>query len=101
MSENVGSVIFGSGMVENVGIAVEIHFWPLFELLMSADVAQCWQCRIHVGRGKKYWGSLQNRVAISSRLKFMLARLFGIRHLDIRMSHDMSRDQFYGFVGLL
>ncbi len=62
MSDNVGSVIFGSGMVENVGVVVGIASpsvsvqklfqlpgplpvsWPTFELPMSADVAQCPQC---------------------------------------------------------
>ena len=29
------------------------------------------------------------------------SRLFDIRHLEIRTSPDMSRDQFYEFVGLL
>ncbi len=29
-----------------------------------------------------------------------LLRLFGIRQLEIRTSLDMSRDQFYWFVGL-
>jgi len=74
MSENVDSVIFGLGMVENVGFAVGIASlsvsvqklfplpvstsvsWPTFELPMSAGVAQCWRCRIHVGRGKKMLG---------------------------------------------
>ena len=32
--------------------------------------------------------------------KVMCTRLFGIRHLEIRMSLDMSRDQFYALVGL-
>ena len=54
MSDNVGSVIFGSGMVENVGVAVGIASksvsvqklfllpvsWPTFEFSMSADVGQ-------------------------------------------------------------
>ena len=59
MSENVGSVVLGSGMVENVGVAVGIAsksvsvqklfsltvstsgLRPTFEFLMSADVGQC------------------------------------------------------------
>ena len=55
MSDNVGSVIFGSGMVENMGVAVGIAsksvsvqtlfplpvLWPTFEFLMSDDVGQC------------------------------------------------------------
>ena len=55
MSDNVGSVIFWSGMIENVGVAVGIASksvsvqklfplpvsWPTFEFPMSADVGQC------------------------------------------------------------
>jgi len=67
MSNNVSSVIFGSGMVENVGIAIGIaspsvsvqKLFPLpvslptFELPMSANVGQCRQCHIQVGHGRK------------------------------------------------
>ncbi len=55
MEDNVGSVIFGSGMVENVRVAVGIASpfvsvrklfplpvsWPTYEFPMSADVGQC------------------------------------------------------------
>ncbi len=67
MSYNVGSVIFWSGMVENVGVAVGIASpfvsvkklfplpvpWPTLWFPMSADVAQCRQCHILVGHGRK------------------------------------------------
>ena len=36
-----------------------------------------------------------------SRFKSYVTRLFGIRHLGIRMSLDMSRDQGFALVGLL
>ncbi len=67
MSANVGSVIFGSGMVENVRVAVGIAspsvsvqklfplpvLWPTFEFPMPADVGQCLQCHIRIGHGRK------------------------------------------------
>ncbi len=59
------------------------------------DVGQCQQCYIRAGHVKKCGDSRWNRFAISSRSKVMLTRLFGIRHLEIRTSLDMSRDQFY------
>ena len=65
MSDNVGSIIFESGVVENVGVA--------------------------------YTESRRYVVPFNV---WLSARLFGIRHLEIRMSLDMSRDQFYTLVGL-
>jgi len=62
MSDNVGSVIFGYYMVENVGVAVGIASpcvfvvklfplrfplpvsWPTLALPMSADIGPCRQC---------------------------------------------------------
>ena len=52
---------------------------------MSADVGQSQKCG----------SSLQNRVVMSFHSKVMAIRLLDIRHLEIRMSLDMSRDQFY------
>ncbi len=83
MSSNVRSVIFGSGMVENVGVAIGIASpsvsvqklfalpvsRPKFELSMSAGVGQCRQCHIRVGHGRKCWGSRWNRLAICFRSK--------------------------------
>ncbi len=67
---------------------------------MSVYVGQCRQFHIPVVRCRKYGVSLFNRVAMSFNSKVMCTRLFGIRHLEIRMPFDMSRDQFYAPVGL-
>ncbi len=120
MSANVGSVMFGySGRAwsQMWGYPLEslrhlfpfksyFHFrfplpvsWPTFELPMSANVGQCRRCHIRVGHGRKCGGSRWNRFAISSHSK--VSRLFGFRHLEIRTSLVMSRDQFYWFVDLM
>ena len=71
-SANVDTVMFGSGMVENVGVAVEIASpsvsdqklfplpvsWPTFEFPMSGDVGQCRHCQTRVGRCRKCGSSL-------------------------------------------
>ena len=72
MSGNVGSVIFGSGMVENMGVAVgiaskSVSVQKLFPLpastsgfvadVLVSDVGQCRQCHIRVRHGRKYGGS--------------------------------------------
>ncbi len=82
MSGNVGSVIFGSGMVENVGVAVgiaspSVSVQKLFPLPVStsgfvadisvSDVARCWTMLAvsHAGRAwSKMRGSPWYRFAI-------------------------------------
>jgi len=61
MPDNVGSVVFQSGFVENVASA-----YRFASLCLSVQKL----------------------------------RLFGIRYLEIRMSLDMKRYQFYARVGL-
>ncbi len=70
-------------MVENVRVSTEIALpsvtvqqlfplpvsWSTYEFLMSADVGQCRQCHILVGRGRKCGGSRLNRIDISFRSK--------------------------------
>ena len=72
MSDNIGNVIFGSGILENVGVAVGIASpsvsaqklfplpvsWPTFEFPMSGDVGQCRHCHTRVGRCRKCGSSL-------------------------------------------
>ena len=69
MSDDVGSVIFGSGMVEHEGVAVGIastsvsvqKLFPLpvpWPTLWLPDVGLCRQFHIPVGRCRKYGVSL-------------------------------------------
>jgi len=101
MLDNVGSVIFGSGMVENVGVAVGIaspsisvqKFFPLpvswstFALPTSADVGQCRQCHIRVGHGRKCGGSHRNCFAIFFRSKVISTSGFHFRFRDRHFSY--------------
>ena len=73
ISDNVSSVIFRSGVVENVGVAVGIASpsdsvqklfplpvsWPTFQFPMSADVGQCRTRSAVLDSGRawsKMWG---------------------------------------------
>ena len=74
MSDNVGSVIFGSGVLENIGVGIEIasisvSIQKLFQLPVStsgfvADIGvfEVWRCRTmsavsYSGRAySKIWG---------------------------------------------
>jgi len=90
MSGNVGSDISESGVVANVGVAVgtaspslsvqALFLLPVscrhFEFPMSANVGQCRQCHIQVGRGGKCGGSSWSRIAISFRSRVIAKSSF-------------------------
>ncbi len=114
MSGRVGSARSKSGMVENVGVAAEIASpsvsvqklsplpvpWPS---LWVPDVGLCrtMSALSYSGRAlSKIWHQPIESRRYVFKFKSYAYTLFGIRHLEIRMSLDMSRDQFYTLVGL-
>ncbi len=114
MSGRVGSVISKSGVVDNVGVAVGIaspsvsvqKLFPLpvpWPTLWLPDVCLCrtMSAVSYSSRAlSKMWHQPIESRGYVFQFKIMYTRLFDIRHLEIRMPLDMSRDQFYAPVGL-
>ncbi len=114
MSGRVGSGISKSGMVENVGVAVAIaspsvsvqKLFPLpvpWPTLWVPDVALCrtMSAVSYSTRALSKWHQpIEYRRYVFQFKSYVYTRLFSIRLLEIRMSLDISRDQFYAFVGL-
>ncbi len=113
MSDNVGSAMFGSCILENVGVAVGVGIalpsvsvqklfplpvpWPIFWFpdvgLYRAVSVLSYPSR---ALSKMWHQPIESRRYMSFNSKVMCTRLFGIRHLEIRM----SREQFYALMDL-
>ncbi len=112
MSGRVGSATSMSGVVDNVGVAVEIalpsvsvqKLFPLpvpWPTLCLPDVGLCRAMSAVSYSSRtllKIWRQPIELIRYLFPFKDMLTRLAGIRHLEIRTSLDMSHDQFYWFL---